>query len=106
MPSSGVLRHVAVVGTDISEECSGSIIRVTRISELGTVLAVTCYRFMLRRNTIIPEDGILHSHCHENLKSYTMRTVVSKVLELFHLVMADCLRKLHYTYLLFSLIPV
>jgi hypothetical protein len=35
MPSSGVLRRVALVKIDVSDECSASIIRVTRISELG-----------------------------------------------------------------------
>jgi hypothetical protein len=29
MPSSGMLRRVAFVGTDASEECDASIIRVT-----------------------------------------------------------------------------
>jgi hypothetical protein len=38
MPSSVKLRHVALVRTDVSEECSSSIIRVT-IGELG-MLAV------------------------------------------------------------------
>jgi hypothetical protein len=50
MPSSRMLRHVALVRTDISEELSASIIRVTRISKLGT-LAVTNIRLTLRRNT-------------------------------------------------------
>jgi hypothetical protein len=36
-----MLRHVALVTTDVSEEPSASIIRVTRISELGTTLALT-----------------------------------------------------------------
>jgi hypothetical protein len=75
MPSSGMLRHVAPVRTDVSEEISTSIIRATRIDELGTTLAVTSNRRTLmmkalssseasvliratRRN--IPEDGILH----------------------------------------------
>jgi hypothetical protein len=40
MTSSGMLRHVALVRTDVSQEFSVSI-RVTRISELGTALAVT-----------------------------------------------------------------
>jgi hypothetical protein len=40
MPSSGMLRHVALVRTNISEERSTSIIKVIRIGELGT-LAVT-----------------------------------------------------------------
>jgi hypothetical protein len=40
MASSGMLRRVDLVRTDFSEELSASIIRVTRIGELGT-LAVT-----------------------------------------------------------------
>jgi hypothetical protein len=50
MVSSGLLRRVALVRTDVSEELSASIIRVTSIGELGT-LAVTSNRSMLRRNT-------------------------------------------------------
>jgi hypothetical protein len=45
MVSSGMLCHVALVRTDVSEELSASFIRVTRIGELGT------------RNNI-PEDTI------------------------------------------------
>jgi hypothetical protein len=41
MVSSGMLRHVALVKTDVSNELSASIITVTRIGELGTTLAVT-----------------------------------------------------------------
>jgi hypothetical protein len=41
MASSGMLRHVTLVRTDVSEELSFSFIRVTRIGELGTTLAVT-----------------------------------------------------------------
>jgi hypothetical protein len=48
MASSGMLRHVALVRTDVSEELSASIIRVTIIGELGT-LAVTRNRRTLRR---------------------------------------------------------
>jgi hypothetical protein len=36
-----MLRRVALVRTDVSEEHSGCIIRVIRIGELGTTLAVT-----------------------------------------------------------------
>jgi hypothetical protein len=71
MVSSGMLRRVALVKTDVSEELSASLIRVTRIGELGTTLAVTSNRRTLcssetsvltrakRRN--IPEDTIICS---------------------------------------------
>jgi hypothetical protein len=51
MVSSGMLRHVTLVRTDVSEELGASIIRVTRIGELGTTLAATNNRRTLRRNT-------------------------------------------------------
>jgi hypothetical protein len=50
MASSEMLRRLAVVRTDISEEPSASFIRVT-ISELGTTLTVKNNRHTLRRNT-------------------------------------------------------
>jgi hypothetical protein len=39
-----MLRCVALVRTDVSEELSASFIRVTRIGGLGTTLAVTSNR--------------------------------------------------------------
>jgi hypothetical protein len=44
MVSSGMLRRVALVVTDVSEEPGASFIRVTRIGELGTTLAATSNR--------------------------------------------------------------
>jgi hypothetical protein len=41
MVSSGMLRRVTLVRTDVSEKLSASFIRVTRIGELGTMLGVT-----------------------------------------------------------------
>jgi hypothetical protein len=51
MASSVMLRRVALARTDVSEELSASFVRVTRICELATTLAVTSNRHTLRRNT-------------------------------------------------------
>jgi hypothetical protein len=53
MPSSEMWRHVTLVRSDDSEERVASIIRVRRISELETTLAVTSNRSTLRRNTFL-----------------------------------------------------
>jgi hypothetical protein len=49
MVSSGLLRRVALVKTDVSEEPGASFIRVTKIGELGTTQAATSNRRTLRR---------------------------------------------------------
>jgi hypothetical protein len=48
MVSSGMLRRVALVRIDVSEEPSASFIRVTRIGELGTTQAATSNRCSVR----------------------------------------------------------
>jgi hypothetical protein len=56
MASSGMLWHVALVRTDVLEELSASIIRVTKIGELGIILAITSNRrtlFSLRYFVIL-----------------------------------------------------
>jgi hypothetical protein len=66
MSYSGTLRRVAPVRIDYSEELISSIIRVTRIAELGTTLAVTSNRVFLRSGrrllvtaNVFPSSAIL-----------------------------------------------
>jgi hypothetical protein len=80
MPSSGMLRRVALVRTDDSEERSASIIRVLVTANVvpSSPILVTLMMEMLgssetsvltratQRN--IPGDGILHSNRRETLK--------------------------------------
>jgi hypothetical protein len=51
MPSSGMLRRVALLRTDVSEERIASFFREARIGEVGT-FAITNNRSTLQRNTI------------------------------------------------------
>jgi hypothetical protein len=77
MAPSGMLRRVALVRTDISEELNASFIRVTRIDELGTRLAVTSnrrtflrsVRRLLVRASVVPISPILVTLMNEALSS-------------------------------------
>jgi hypothetical protein len=51
MLSPVMFRRLALVGTDVSEERTASIIRMTRIGELGITLVVTSNRSRLPRTT-------------------------------------------------------
>jgi hypothetical protein len=64
--------------TDVSEKHIASVISVKSISVLGTALVVVACSVVLARATRrnIPEDGILHSHRRENLKSYINSVVL------------------------------
>jgi hypothetical protein len=62
MVSSGMLRRVALVRTDVSEEPSASFIRVTRIGELGITLAATNnVHWLLVAASVVPSSPTL---CH------------------------------------------
>jgi hypothetical protein len=93
MASYGMLRRVALVRTDVSEELSASFIRVRQLLDTAIIvpslpILVTLMKEALcsfeksvltratRHNT--PEDGILYSHRRENLKSY-IQNLVSKI---------------------------
>jgi hypothetical protein len=58
MPSSGMFRRVALVRTDVLEERVTSIIRATRIGEIGKTLAVTTTESRYERTASChPDDG-------------------------------------------------
>jgi hypothetical protein len=75
-----MLRRVALVRTVVSEELSVSFMRVTRIGELETTLAVTSNRRTLQRNTLhrllvranVPSSPILITLMKEALRSSEM----------------------------------
>jgi hypothetical protein len=73
MASSEMLRRVAHEITDVSEEHSASFIRMTRISELGTTLAVTSNRRTLHRllvtASVVPSSPIIVTLIKEALSS-------------------------------------
>jgi hypothetical protein len=68
MASSGMLRRVALVKTDVSEELSASFIRAARNGQLGPTLAVTSNRLFFRSvrrflvtTSVVPSSLILSS---------------------------------------------
>jgi hypothetical protein len=68
-----MLRRVALVRTDVSEELNASFIRVTRIGELGTTVDVTNNRRTVSRllvtASVVPSSPILVTLMKEALSS-------------------------------------
>jgi hypothetical protein len=81
MTSSGMLRRVAPERTDVSEELSSSIIRVTKIGELGTALLylatdshceeifLRSLRLLLVRASVFPSSPSIFTLMKEALSS-------------------------------------
>jgi hypothetical protein len=64
-----MLRRVDLVRTDVPEELSASIIRVTRIGEQGTMLAVTSVCRLLVTANAVASSPILVTLMMETLSS-------------------------------------
>jgi hypothetical protein len=81
MASSEMLRRVALVRTDVSEELSASIDRVAEIGELGTTLALTMNRRTQRRfivtANVVPSSLILVTLVMEAL-SFSEMSVLTR----------------------------
>jgi hypothetical protein len=68
-----MLRRVALVRTDVSEDLSAYFIRMTRICELGTMLALLVFlrnmRWLPVRASVVPRSPILFKLMKEALSS-------------------------------------
>jgi hypothetical protein len=81
MASSWMLRRVVLVKTDVSEELNASIIRMTRIGELGTTLPVSSnVRRLLVTPGVVPSSPILVSLMMEALSSSEMSVLTRTTL--------------------------
>jgi hypothetical protein len=83
-----MLRRMALVRTDVSEELSTSFIRVTRIGELGTTLAVTSNRRtiflrsvgrLLVTASVVPSSPILVTLMKEALSSSETSVIATAI---------------------------
>jgi hypothetical protein len=85
MVSSGLLRRVALVRTDVSEEPGASFIRVTEIGELGTTQATKKYlvffrsvRRLLVAACVVPSSPIFVTLMKEAL-SFSETSVLTRI---------------------------
>jgi hypothetical protein len=75
-----MLHRVALVRTDVSEKCSASITRVTRICELGTTLAVTSNRCTLVHRLLVTAKVVSSALILVTLTMEALRLLVTAVL--------------------------
>jgi hypothetical protein len=73
MPSSGMLRCVIAVRTDVSEERSSSIIRVTRLDEIEILVFLRSLRRLLVTANVVPSSPIFVTLMMEVLCSLKRR---------------------------------
>jgi hypothetical protein len=79
MPSSGMLRRVALVRTDVSVERIASIIKVTRIRALGTLVVIS-NRMLVFVTTFLRNGGSYKSRTssHSNRWYSSYQTEVGR----------------------------
>jgi hypothetical protein len=75
MASSGILRRVDLVRTDVSEELSASFIRVTTIGEQGTTLARR-EEISSQRASVVPISPIVVTLMKEALISFETSVLI------------------------------
>jgi hypothetical protein len=110
-----MLRSGDFVITYVSEELSVSFIRVTRIGELGTTLAVTSNHLIFLRSlcrllvtaNVVPSSPILIL-MKEALRSYETRFlqephgVTSKKTQFFNIILMTSRKKIHFGAMFFG----
>jgi hypothetical protein len=78
MLTSGILRRVDLVRTNVSEQRIASIIRMARIGELGTTLRVTVLRLLVTANVVssspIPVTLMMEAISYSEMLALTRTT--------------------------------
>jgi hypothetical protein len=78
MVSYGLLRRVALVRTDVSEEPGASFIRVTKIGELGTTQAATSNRRTLLVAACVVPSSLIFVTLMKEAPGYSETSVLTR----------------------------